>query len=242
MRYLGGKSRIAKEIAAIVAPKGFWWEPFCGGLSVSVQLAKYGPGLVSDVNPALISLYQAVRDGWIPPTSVSLEEWKAAKSLPDDNPMKAFAGVGCSFRGMWFQGYDKGGKILNKAKATGDRWITIDRPRGTREALERDVPKLQNCVLRALSFLDVCPNITPNPECIYADPPYTGTTGYKGAPLFDHGKFWAYCQTWASRGTRVFVSELVCPVPHSVVWSKPHTHRVGGTNKEPVTENLFRVL
>jgi DNA adenine methylase len=102
MQYLGGKSRIAKEIAQVVAPQGFWWEPFCGGLSVSVQLAKFGPGLVSDANPALISLYTSVARGWLPPEALSLEEWREARRLPDSDPRKAFAGFGCSFGGRYF--------------------------------------------------------------------------------------------------------------------------------------------
>jgi len=63
MRYLGGKSRIAKHIAPIVnaartpdRPK--FWDPFCGGLSMAVALAKHGPGIVSDFNPALIAEWE----------------------------------------------------------------------------------------------------------------------------------------------------------------------------------------
>src|SRR5690606_2494941 len=95
VRYLGGKSRLAREIASIVnaarGPGVPFWEPFCGGLSVSVQLAKAGPGIVSDASVALISLYQAVRDGWDPPESVSEAEYHQARTLPETDPLHAFA-------------------------------------------------------------------------------------------------------------------------------------------------------
>lgn len=213
MRYLGGKSRIAKEIAAVVAPRGIWWEPFCGGLSVSVQLAKYGPGVVSDVNPALIALYQAVRDGWQPPTSVSKEEHAAAKLLPDSDPLKAFIGFGCSFGGVWFAGLAK----------TAGRNYAVE----SGSAVTRDIQALATCTLAHLSFFSVDPHTAPCPEVIYCDPPYAGTTGYKGTAPFSHDMFWLYCQVWANRGVRVFVSEYTCPVANAVVWQKRHSSTIG---------------
>lgn len=242
MRYLGGKSRIAKEIAQVVAPQGFWWEPFCGGLSVSVQLAKYGPGLISDANPALISLYMSVARGWLPPEAVTAEEWAAAKSLPDSDPRKAFAGIGCSYLGMWFQGYED---VDVRTIATGPqagRSFTQRRAKAAKESLLGDVPKLSACAFRWLSFFDVDPETFPSqPETIYCDPPYAGTAGYGATGPFDHGRFWAYCLGWAARGSRVFVSELGCPVDSSVVWERAHVHRSQGTKAQPRVERLFRV-
>jgi len=235
MRYLGGKSRLAKEIAAIVAPRGYWWEPFCGGLSVSVQLAKYGPGLVSDANPALIALYQAVRDGWDPPDSISEEEWRNAKRLDDDNPLKAFAGFGCSFGGGWFHAFSRG-------HHKKPNWNPA---RQTRAALLRDLPAISACELSAMSFFEACPHTAPAPECVFADPPYAGTERYRGAPAFDHDRFWSFCQAWADRGTRVFVTEFSCPVPAHVEMERRRPETSGQQKRqasEGRVERLFRVL
>lgn len=237
MQYLGGKSRIAKEIAAVIAPKGLWWEPFCGGLSVSVQLAKYGPGLVSDACLPLISLYRAVRDGWVPPTSVSESEYHDARSLPDSNPLKAFVGFGCSFGGKWFGGYaspDAGRMVLGKR-------FSRDAAGACARSLARDIGALSKCQLAAQSFFDVSPLSGPAPECIYADPPYVGATGYSATRAFDHDRFWSLCQAWADSGVRVFVSEYDCPVLSSVVWSKTHRSSVSGGNSDLRTERLFQV-
>lgn len=228
MRYLGGKSRIAKEIAAIVAPKGLWWEPFCGGLSVSVQLAKYGPGLVSDASPALISLYQAVRDGWQPPESLSPAQYDGAKLLPDGEPLKAFAGFGCSFGGKWFAGYAKGGGRNHCGESA--------------RTLAKDVAGIASASLAHCSFFERQPQ--PGEfEAIYCDPPYEGTTGYKGVAAFDSAAFWARCQEWASAGARVYVSEYACPVPHEGVWEKPLRVSAGQSHQRAMAvERLFRVL
>lgn len=207
-----------------MSPQGTWWEPFCGGLSVSVHLAKYGPGVVSDANPALIALYQAVIAGWDPPTAVSREEYQAAKSLPESDPRKAFIGFGCSFGGKWFGGYAESGKNWNHRD---QRWDTHDYAKATAKALFRDMRAIANCAVACLSFFDVDPRTSPTPECIYADPPYEGTTGYSAVAPFDHGRFWTYCQEWASRGARVFVSEYTCSVEANIVWDTKHSTTVG---------------
>jgi DNA adenine methylase len=230
MRYLGGKSNIAKELARIIQPKGLWWEPFCGGLSMSVQLAKYGPGLVSDAHPALIALYQAVRAGWQPPEAVTEADYRAARGLPDSDPMKAFIGFGCSFGGRYFEGY---------ARNTAGVADPSHFPGVCSRALARDIPTLARCQIKHLSFLDQEP--TPGFDVIYCDPPYAGTTRYSTGS-FDQELFWARCAQWAQAGARVFVSEYSCPFPShaEIVWGKKQIVQVGGSGHR--TERLYRVL
>jgi len=245
VRYLGGKPRLAKHLAAAIAPRGRWWDPFCGGLSVSVQLAKFGPGLVSDIHPALIALYRAVREGWEPPASLSREEWGAARALPDSDPRKAFAGFGCSFGGKWFGGYaaECGERVMEKGPA---RWLgacSIDQARATRRGLLRDVAALERCELRRCSFFDVAPRRGLF-EAIYCDPPYRGVTAYALLEPFDHDRFWARCAEWAAVGARVFVSEYACPLAGvDVALERRHRDRLrradGGQTLK--IERLYRI-
>lgn len=246
MRYLGGKSRIAKRIAAAMSPRGPWWEPFCGGLSVSVHLAKYGPGLVSDIHPALIALYRAVRAGWEPPTSLSREEYAAARELPDDDPLKAFAGFGCSFGGKWFGGYaaECGSRVLQTHSGSGKyRVYLTDQAQAVARALRRDLTALVRCELACRDFFEV------RPECgrfetIYCDPPYAGgVTGYATGP-FDHAHLWQRCAEWAAAGTRVFVSEYAAGGPSDVVMEVPMRDRLRGGNGAQAlkVERLFYVF
>jgi DNA adenine methylase len=243
MRYLGGKSKIAKELARIIQPKGLWWEPFCGGLSMSVQLAKYGPGLVSDAHPALIALYQAVRAGWQPPEAVTEADYQAARGLPDSDPLKAFVGFGCSFGGKYFGGYAAQARARTTTRVhRGTETFYEDPVRACGKALASDLAALSSCAVECLDFLkqEPCPGF----EVIYCDPPYWGTTGYSTGD-FDHETFWALCIAWARLGTRVFVSEYTCPYPGIAweVWSKPVRVQVAGGHKDSkATEKLYRVL
>jgi len=240
VRYLGGKSRIAKHIAPIVnaartAERPYFWDPFCGGLSMAVALAKHGPGVVSDKNPALIALYQAVRNGWEPPSALSEAEWRAARELPDSDPLKAFAGVCCSFSGMWFGSYTARG---GRNPTTGAEKHAAD---SGQRALRRDIPKLAQCQIITADFLETEPR--PWPIVIYADPPYAGTAGYAATGPFDHGRFWRRCAEWERLGVPVFVSEYACPVSHTEIWSRQHRRFIGGADKGAQRiDRLFRVL
>ena len=206
-------------------PREFW-DPFCGGLSVSVALGGRGP--ITDANPALIALYQAVAAGWDPPEYVSESEYQAARALPDEDPRKAFCGFGCSFGGKWFAGYARQRLVDGKPYAYAA---------SARNALLRDVPALiaRGCRFLCVDFLAIEPR--PTSSVLYLDPPYLGTTGYGALGRFDHDRFYARVAAW-SRYTDVFVSEYAMPWGR-VVWShEVNTSLKGGTSGKSV-ERLY---
>lgn len=224
MQYLGGKSRIAKRLAEVVnairGPRPFW-EPFCGGLSMSVALG--GRGIVSDAHPALISLYQAVMAGWDPPESLSEEEYRSARALHDGDPRKAFAGFGCSFGGKWFGGY---------ARSTGRDFASSCR----RVLLEQiDDIRSRGCAIQQINFLSIEPH--PTDLVLYLDPPYRGTTGY--SLQFDHEVFYRRVSGWA-RHTTVFVSESAMPWGRVAMEFKHSMSVAGGHQPDARTERLYR--
>lgn len=236
MQYLGGKTRIAKAIAEQinrVRKPGQWvWEPFCGGLSVSVALSKAGPVWATDANPALIALYQAVQNGWRPPTELSREAYAAAKLLPDSDPLKAFAGFGCSFGGKWFGGYAEPRYYPKTATNHGGN---SDYPAQSAKALLRDVPRCGR--VDCLEFLSVDPREIA--ALIYCDPPYAGTTGYDALPAFDSQRFLLRVADWA-RFTDVFVSEYQFPIGTCVFEvQKPKTVSKG--TGALATERLYHI-
>jgi DNA adenine methylase len=243
LKYLGGKTRLAKQIAYHVQPAGPWWEPFCGGLSCSKALAHYYPvGLLSDVSVPLISLYQAVRSGWNPPRHLTREEHARAKYLPDTDPLKGFAGFACSYAGNFFAGYVGIQKVYSKSHPNG---MNQDPIRHASKSLLLDCRGglLEECKFTTADFLSVRPE-QGRFESIYCDPPYEGTTKYRGTPEFDHEKLWVRCKHWAILGTRVFVSELSCPIEHEVVFEKSYEARCGykGQKNGHKTEKLFRII
>lgn len=246
MRYLGGKSRIAKQLAEAIdryrQPGQLVWDAFCGGLSMSVALSKNGPVWSTDACVPLISLYQAVQNGWSPPTEVSKDTWQAAKSLPDTDPMKAFCGFAGSFGGKWFGGYVdsdrayvvKRASLSSHAKA-GDR--QRQRPYA---AAARDLPRdLAGLRVDLVDFLAVEPQ--PTAALLYLDPPYAGTTGYGAMPRFDDSKFVERVRGW-SRFTHCFVSEYSFPIGECVWERTLKTGLQGADNgNRALTERLYHL-
>jgi DNA adenine methylase len=219
MHYLGGKTKLAGKIVKAIReryPSRSVWEPFCGGLSVSVALAKAAPLEASDAHPALIALYSAMQAGWDPPDTLSEEDYARARSLPDSDPLKAFAGFGCSFSGKWFGGFAR-----DKVRA-GDH--TNEAARGLRKKLPNPA-----ITFRCLSFFDIAPR--PWEGIIYCDPPYAGTQGYGMA--WDPAAFWARAREW-SRFCPVFVSEFTAPAGVLCVLEMPRIKSMGFTRKAAI--------
>lgn len=230
MRYLGGKTQIATELARVVneyrLPGQPFLDPFCGSLAMGKALG--GAGICSDIHPALIVLYQAIEDGWCPPSTLSKQEWERAKHLPDTNPLKGFAGFGCSFRGLYFQSY--GGGYVGPVSNPGAQ--------AARMVLLRDVKCLvsRGVKFRHQSFFDIQPSAD---YFLYLDPPYKGTTAYKDTPVFPYALFYDRVYEWAQFGP-VCVSEYCFPLG-AVVWEKSRARKLAvGTGRR--LEKLFVVF
>lgn len=205
MRYMGGKSRIAKPIVDAIRSHGKHvqgrpvLEPFCGGLGVTLALSSLGPVLCSDTNPSLIALYQGWQDGWRPPSEVTAEDYAAAKHLPDSSPLKAFTRYGVSF----------GGCGRSYARAPG-----INFAGQTARQLAKQVPAAFSFDCVSFFELEPRPGLT-----LYLDPPYQNTHRYEGQGTFDSAKFWEHANAWAAV-TDVYVSEFAVPDDWEIVWSK----------------------
>jgi hypothetical protein len=203
MRYLGGKSRLAKKIVEAIHPERFpfIWEPFCGGFAVTAELGLAAPAstiLASDVHPGIVALGRALSSGWLPTElgrPLTDGEHQAAKDLPDTDPRKAMIGFGCSFGGMWFH---------TNATSPG-RSYHDETVRNFRSA----APKLRRVCFDLVDFLQAEP-IPSVGLLIYCDPPYRGTFGYSTG-AFDSEAFDRRCLQWRELGAKVFVSEFNAP-------------------------------
>lgn len=231
MRYQGGKTWIAKPIVETISQyisDEPVWEPFCGGLSVTVELAKSRDiVLASDNHRALIHLCLAMQRGWDPPSVVTKEDFEAAKLLPDEDPLKAFIGFGASFGGQWFYGLAESDNGYNYAA-------------GSRAALKKQFRYLKKVKFQYTDFFDVEPGTWKGH--LYCDPPYQSTKQYTTGK-FDHDRFWELCQQWADCGSRVFVSEFQCPVPAELRWSVERNWSITRLRDPKLREDkLFEVL
>lgn len=239
MQYLGGKFYSRKDILstilALTDKRENWVEPFCGAAWMTKVAAEHFRKLyASDLNPDVIMYWQAIQDGWVPPTEVSEELHREARGWTEPSALRAHIMLNCSFGGKWGSGYARG-RTINYAEGASRRDT-------------RDAPLLRGVTFKHHGYQDS--PVTPD-SIVYCDPPYANTAGYKGAgECFNHDEFWMTAQRWANTGADVFVSEYTQPDSDAclteLVWSKTQKVRVklarNGASRKTATECLFRVL
>jgi len=197
MRYLGGKSKIRKRVAAFLEnlrkPGQSYLEPFVGGAWVLQEMS--GERHASDGNIALIAMYQMLQLGWEPPDLVSEDEWRRYREMKDvvADPMMAFARFGCGFGGDWMGGY---------ARSTGKDCYAST----SKRSLIKQLPMIRDVRFTAGDYRQH----RPKNMLIYCDPPYESTTSYGAFDGFDHSAFWEIMRAWSVENT-VVVSEYKAP-------------------------------
>lgn len=185
MRYLGGKMRQSKIIAAHCTGQFAYVEPFCGAMwsaVASIKLNNNREFWLSDANPYLMTFWAAViKEGWNPPASPTEDDWRwYNKNRPIDDPMTGYLGFAWSFGGKFF-----GGAARSNGNFQGSHSSTMAKIKILRTA---DVK------LQCGSFDEV--NRPRHAATYYLDPPYENRTHqFKGSSQFDYGKF----RAWASR-------------------------------------------
>lgn len=223
MQYLGGKSTIAKRIAELIEERerdrGLLIEPFCGGGAMTAALAPLFAEVRSyDVHKDLILMWQALREGWQPPDTLTETEYK---SLRYGNPsaLRAFAGFGASYGGKWFGGF--GRRAAREAQPFQE----------SKRTLLKDIELMRNVIFAQSDFSRI---EVPGHAVVYADPPYSGTTDYK--TVFSPLRFWHFARQWVTAGARVYVSEYRAPDDFVPVWQHTFT---GNMKVKDVTETVF---
>lgn len=233
MRYMGGKFKVAKPMAhylngILAETKRPYWEPFVGAGYI-LERVHTAVRFASDANKYLIAMYQALQNGWEPPTAVSREQYHEAKNGRMPDPETAFIGFGCSFAGKWFDGYAE------------------DRPddyqyyaRFAHNSLMRQKPKIETAVFYHADFLTTAP---PAQNCvIYCDPPYKGTKPYKACEPFNHEAFWERIRELEGMGHSCVISEYQAPADFTAVWVQKTRTDLRDSNGKQIkrVEKLFR--
>lgn len=233
MRYQGGKSRIAKDIAAKIRelhPTATEiWEPFCGGGAVTLALAKVGFHVhASDNHEDLILMWQALMRGETEPFAdvteaeyqtayTRVQEERAGIRIDAPTARRGFVGFGASFGGRWFEGY---GRANGKAQPWQESQRSAQKLRGA------------NVTFTLLDYLSTPPDVL-----VYADPPYVGTKPYSGSPAFDHAAFWSWVR---QRKGPTFISELTGPDDIAIVWRK--AHKSDNASNSPTTKTTAQII
>lgn len=229
MQYVGSKRQLAKHLLPTMLAErnpGQWWvEPFVGGGNMIDQV----PGLLrlgNDSNEFIIALLQAVRDGYVPPSYISKEEYHAIRANPHNYPKKlvGFAATACSFGGKWFSSYAFNNKGTN---------YTL---RGA-NVLMKQAKNLRGVVLRCGDYRDLY--IPPN-SLIYCDPPYDTVTKAYSTKRFDHPAFWDWCKQKAKEGHTVFISEYSAPSDFECVLEIQHKTLLDKNKEYAKIERLYK--
>ena len=230
MRYQGGKSRIAQQIAEIIQREReresnlTFVSLFCGSCSVESKVNGFDKIICNDKHEYLIELFKGVQNGYELPELITEERYKYIREHKDENKiLTGFVGFGCSFGGKWFGGYARNKTNTNYALQS-------------KKSLLKDMDNLMTAHFTCQDYHDV---IIPNNSIVYADPPYNNTTGY-GKDKFNSDEFWEYMRI-ISKNNKVFISEQTAPNDFECVWEKEFTRTldVNKDNQFKVTEKLF---
>lgn len=209
MKYMGSKFRFQKEILEIILKdrkENQWYvEPFAGGMNVISHVG--GNRIANDYHPYLIKMWEALLNGWIP-QKIDKDLYLKIKSQPQkyDDFIVGWAGFNCSYSGKWFGGF---------AGETKTKQGVRDYQNEAIKNVTSQIEKLKGCVFSNKSYLDL---EIPQNSIIYCDPPYYGTTEYKGVN-FNYDLFWNWVRE-KSKNNLVFVSEYSAPNDFVEVWSK----------------------
>ena len=242
MRYMGGKSRIAKRIRNRLITHGAtrYVEPFVGGGAVLTAVAgDFQFILAADAHNDLIDMYRAIQDGtFTPPETVTEEEYQSLKAS-DPSPLRTFAAFGASFGGKEWGGYAR----MTTTTRNGKPRAPEDYARYSRNSLIRSAKAGMfddHVVFRASSVfeLDLPEGLTDT--VIYCDPPYSGTTMYKTGE-FDAAKAWDLYREWSRRGAHVYVSEYAGPDELLVDSFTPKGTLHKDRNADSIVEKLFYI-
>jgi DNA adenine methylase len=233
MFYLGGKVRLGKKIANVILTatrrRETYIEPFLGGAGVLLHLAPHFINVrASDAHKDLVLMWQAVQSGWMPPTLVSEEEYKALRHA-DPSALRGFVGFNCSFGGKWFGGYARS----KKNPQPGD--VARNYAELASKSIATTGRVIAHASIAAMTYDRVDLN---GRDVVYADPPYAGTTGYSTG-AFDSCRFWEAMSTWSERGADVFVSEYAAPDDWVQIWQRDHRCTAVGGGGRPTVERLF---
>jgi len=206
MRYIGGKFRIRKQLVDFlitnIQESNCFVEPFVGSANITLSLFDdnlfFAPKkiVINDFHTDLAMMWQAVYDGWEPPSIFTEEEYEALRNA-ESSALRGFVGHGCSFGGIWFSKF---------AKTKDDRNYCLN--------AKNSILKVAN-ILKGIESVEIY-NLSyeevpiPDGSVVYCDPPYIGTAKPGSGNDFDHEKFWQWARELSSR-CQVFVSEYVAP-------------------------------
>ena len=250
MKYLGGKQRLGKHLSPVLHKiwqnykaqekkqhvLNGYLEPFCGSLGVFKHMTDLDSDgaktiVANDYHPDLIEMWKEVQAGNFEfPSSISEEEFLAAKQLESPNALKAFVGFGMSFGGRFFGAYSQ--KYLGEKNEDFCKEMV--------NSLKRTTPLIQK---EKVTFTNKeYQSLKPKGKFIYCDPPYKQTKypikyrrDTKYYDVFDNDEFWDIMRKW-SKNNLVVVSETDAPEDFIEIWNMDRYRSAAQSTKTRFSE------
>ncbi len=194
MKYMGSKSRVAKDISPIInkiiKDNGIkvYIEPFVGGANM-IQHIQCDSKTGYDNNRYLIAFLKAIQSGWNPLNQIQMSKdvYQDIKENPDKYSAEvvALAGFCATYNAKWFGGY--AGIVKTK-----DGIFRNYYDEAVRNVIKQ-AEYIKNIHFQCMDYRQI--NI--EGALIYCDPPYQQTTGYKDD--FDHEAYWQWLRKMSEK-------------------------------------------
>ena len=238
MRYMGSKSKLAKELIPIIQSyitedtKGYL-EPFVGGANV-IDKIKCNKKIGCDIHKQLIALLNKAKDNVDDiPDIISFETYKEVKNNKEsyEDWYVGLVGFCASFSARYFEGYARVKRNDNSGKVS----------EAAIRNLKKQAPLLKNIKFKCCNFLDLPKNKIKG-YVIYCDIPYKETKKYK-TKSFPYEEFYKWANEMAKHNI-VLVSECNMPSNFKCIWEKEikanlDSNRTVGDENHKRTEKLF---
>lgn len=233
MKYMGSKARLSKDLAPVINNIikenniKIYIEPFVGGANM-IQHIQSENKIGYDNNRYLISMWNDIKNGWMPPKEMSKELYLDIKDNKTEyeESLVSIAGFCATYNAKWFGGY--AGKVKTKNGTIRDYY----------DESVRNILKQKELLLDVKFINDTFENIEIKNAVIYCDPPYENTTQYGTSKGFNHQLFWSKVRDW-SLNNIVLVSEYNAPDDFAPIFEKIVTTTLDKSSRKKNTEKLF---
>ena len=232
MKYMGSKSRIAKNILPIILKNRkdnqYYIEPFVGGCNMIDKVSN--PRMAIDNNKYLIAMWKGLQDNIERIYNIPKELYSDIRnSYNTKNGIYSdfiigWVGFSASFNGRFFDGGYSG--------KTKDRDYIKEQIKN----IENQIPYIQGIEFYSGDYKTI--NYPLN-SIIYCDPPYQNTKQYSTSKNFNYEEFWEWCRLMKSQGHQIFISEYQAPCDFICVWEKEVTNSMNTTLTYKPIEKLF---
>lgn len=240
MKYMGSKSRIAKDIVPIIQSYidknniDTYVEPFVGGANIIDKIVcnnKIG----CDNQKYLIELYKNLEKINTLPDFITKEHYSEVRDCYNKNQNTyddwyiGAIGFLASYNGRFFDGGYAG--LVNTKVGTIRNYYDE-----AKRNLEQQIKLLSNITWKYGDYKETC-SCYKN-SLIYCDIPYKGTKQYGSSKEFNHDDFWNWAKEM-SKSNIVLISENSARSDFECIWEQSIKRTIDNNKRVNTVEKLF---